>query len=163
MFRILLILFICIPVVEIYLFIEVGGLIGTPATIGLIILTAIIGAHMLKAQGISTLSRAQKNLDKNRIPATELVEGITLLICGAFLLTPGFFTDTVGFILLIPSSRRFFAKRIIQKYSGKIFSSFSRKFSYSNNDHEHKSSSGETIDGEYTKEVDNNIEIDHKK
>ena len=95
-----------IPIIEIYLFIEVGGVIGAPATIGIVLLTAIVGAWLFRAQGLSTLARARSSMEQGQIPAMELLEGPLLLLAGAFLLTPGFFTDALGFVLLIPSPRR---------------------------------------------------------
>jgi UPF0716 protein FxsA len=104
--RILLIIFILIPALEIYLFIEVGGYVGALTTVLLIMLTAIIGVWMLRIQGMSTLMRFQENLQRGQLPAMELAEGVVLVACGAFLITPGFFTDAVGFSLLMPTIRR---------------------------------------------------------
>jgi UPF0716 protein FxsA len=99
-------LLIGVPLIEIYLFIEVGRAIGAWPTIGLVILTAIAGVALLRVQGVLTLRRARISLDRQELPAFELLEGLTLLIAGALLLTPGFFTDAVGFLLLWPASRR---------------------------------------------------------
>ena len=104
--KILFILFLIIPISEIYLFIKVGGYVGTFSTMLLIILTAIVGVWMLRIQGISTLMRAQEMLSRGEIPAVEVAEGVILLICAVLLITPGFFTDTVGFLLLFPPIRR---------------------------------------------------------
>lgn len=149
MFRILFLLFLCIPVIEIFLFIEIGGLIGTAPTLALIVVTAVIGAQLLKIQGLSTLQRAKSNLNENKIPAQEIVEGIALLISGAFLLTPGFFTDTIGFILVIPHSRKIIAKWIISK--GTIFFASS----FTNKDENFNHFDDDIIEGEYTKEEPN--------
>ena len=154
MFRILLAIFIIIPIIEIYLFMKIGGMIGFPYTLAMIVLTAVIGASMLKWQGLSTLQRAQANLQDNKIPATELVEGIILLLCGALLLTPGFFTDTFGFLMLVPMIRRAIAKALIEK--GKIqmfnssgFSAFSTNHGFGQSPN---NKSEDIIDGEFTKE-----------
>ena len=159
MFRILLAIFIIVPIIEIYLFMRIGEMIGVWPTLGMIILTAAIGVSMLKWQGLSTLQRAQSNLQENKIPATELVEGIILLLCGALLLTPGFFTDTVGFLMLVPPIRQGVAKALVEK--GKIqmfngsgfkssgFSGFSTNGDFSQN---HNNQDGDIIDGEFTKD-----------
>jgi UPF0716 protein FxsA len=107
MFQRLVLLFIIVPILEIYLFITVGGMIGALSTILIIILTAITGAYLLRAQGIATIQKAQLNLLQGQLPAFELLEGILILIGGVLLLTPGFFTDTIGFIFLIPILRKY--------------------------------------------------------
>lgn len=105
-FRLLLILFLTIPLIEIYLLIKVGSLIGALPTVLLVIATAILGALLLRMQGFSTMRRVRTMLEHGQIPAVEMLEGVVLLICGALLLTPGFFTDTVGFLGLLPALRR---------------------------------------------------------
>lgn len=102
----LLLLFLLVPLVEIYILIEVGQEIGALSTIGLCVLTAVIGAALLRIQGLQTLTRAQENLNRGEIPAIEMFEGMALALGGALLLTPGFATDTLGFLCLIPWSRR---------------------------------------------------------
>ena len=93
----LLIAFIATPIIEIAVFIEVGGRIGLWSTIGIVILTAVIGTAMLRQQGISVLFRIQENLNANRMPVRELFDGVCLVAAGALLLTPGFVTDAIGF------------------------------------------------------------------
>lgn len=165
MFRIILALFIIIPIIEIFLFMRIGALIGIAPTLGMIVLTAVIGVSMLKMQGLSTLQRAQNNLQENKLPATELVEGIILLLCGALLLTPGFFTDTVGFLMLVPNIRRAAAKTIIKKgkfqfMNGSGFSGFSTdQERQSPND----SQDGDVIDGEFHHENSDNNSQEQKK
>lgn len=106
MFRLLLLLFLIIPAIEIALFIQVGGVIGVLATLLLIVTTAVLGAALLRMQGLHTLARVQQVTRRGEVPAVELVEGLMLLISGALLLTPGFFTDTIGFAVLLPAVRR---------------------------------------------------------
>ncbi len=101
----LLAAFILVPLIEIGLFIEVGGWIGLWPTLGLIILTAVIGTALLRQQGLATLRRAQSQMDAGQVPAKELFDGACLLFGGLLLLTPGFFTDAVGFLLLMPPIR----------------------------------------------------------
>lgn len=106
MFRILFLLFLTVPVLEIYLLIQVGSVIGALPTVGIVILTAVIGAYLLKQQGLSTLTRVQNTLQHGEIPAIEMLEGLVLIVTGALLLTPGFFTDAIGFLMLVPAIRR---------------------------------------------------------
>lgn len=103
---ILITVFLVVPVVEIWLLITVGSAIGAGLTILLVVLTAVIGAALVRAQGIATLARAQAMIKQGELPAIELLEGVALLLAGALLLTPGFFTDAVGFALLVPRLRR---------------------------------------------------------
>lgn len=105
MFPLIVALFLAVPVIEIYLLIQVGQVIGAGWTIMLVVLTAVIGVWLLRIQGLSTLTRAQQKLQSNELPAREILEGMALVVAGAFLLTPGFFTDTIGFLLLFPPTR----------------------------------------------------------
>lgn len=98
--------FLSVPLIEVWLLVKVGSLIGAGWTIFLVVLTAVIGAALVRAQGLSTLARIQELLHQGELPAVELLEGAALLIAGALLLTPGFLTDTVGFLLLLPPLRR---------------------------------------------------------
>ncbi len=116
-FSILLILFLTIPVLEIYLLIKVGSAIGAGLTVLIVLGTAILGAYLLKKQGLSTFSRAQQSLNNNEIPAMEMMEGLILLITGALLLTPGFFTDAIGFLCLIPMVRQYLVKKMIGQFT----------------------------------------------
>lgn len=107
----LLILLIVVPVVELYILIEIGQQIGAFATIGIIVLTGIIGAYLVKNQGFMVLKKIQYDLNQNILPGDSLLQGIIILAGGIFLLTPGFITDIIGFIFLIPISRE-----IVKKY-----------------------------------------------
>ena len=113
--RILLLLFIVMPVVEMWLLITVGGQIGAMATIGLVLLTAVVGAKLLREQGFETLWRGQSKLAEGQLPAQEIVEGIILAVSGALLLTPGFLTDAIGFAGLIPPIRVVVVGRLLSK------------------------------------------------
>ena len=99
-FPILLLLFLAVPVAEIYVLIEVGSALGAPMTIGLVILTAVVGAALMRVEGMATIARVQKEMRTGQLPATGIVEGALLLFSGALLLTPGFLTDAFGFILV---------------------------------------------------------------
>ncbi len=102
---IFLIIFIAIPLLEIFLFIQVGGAIGAWLTLFLVVATAVIGINMLRRQGLRTLRNAQLRMAEDKLPAYELLEGLLLLIAAVVLITPGFFTDAVGFALLISRFR----------------------------------------------------------
>ncbi len=115
MFRILFLLFLTVPLVEIYFLIEVGQEIGALTTILLCILTAAIGAILLKIQGILTLMRAREKLRLGEIPADNLLEGLILLVAAVLLLTPGFITDVIGFLCLVPSLRSMLALRMLSQ------------------------------------------------
>ncbi|MFZ9022162.1 MAG: FxsA family protein [Litorivicinaceae bacterium] len=115
-----LLLFMLIPIVEMWILIEVGGWIGALPTIGLVVLTATIGLSLLKQQGLSTLMRARRKMDEGAIPASELVSGVMIAVGGALLLTPGFVTDALGFALLIPQTRKWLLIKLIDRYRDKI-------------------------------------------
>jgi UPF0716 protein FxsA len=115
-----LIIFMLVPVVEMWILIEVGGWIGALPTIALVVLTATLGLSLLKRQGLSTLLSARRKMDEGSIPASELVSGVMIAVGGALLLTPGFVTDAVGFALLIPQTRQWLLFRLIDRYRDKI-------------------------------------------
>lgn len=130
--RFLLILFIVVPIVEMTLLIEVGARIGAMATIGLVLLTAVLGLNLLRQQGFSTLMRVNEKLESGELPAQEIAEGLLLAIGGALLLTPGFFTDAIGFACLLPWSRRWLVKRgLLDKGFGQTQSTFNSNSSSS--------------------------------
>lgn len=114
-FRALLLLFLLVPLVEIWFLIQVGRVIGAGWTVFFVVFTAVLGAALLRAQGLTTLQRVQASLEQGRLPAMELLEGLMLLVAGALLLTPGFVTDAFGFLLLVPPLRRQMAKWLIRK------------------------------------------------
>ncbi|MEP0521761.1 MAG: FxsA family protein [Hyphomicrobiales bacterium] len=99
-----------IPLMEIAAFVLVGGQIGLWATLGLVVVTAIIGSFLLRWQGLSLVSRIQNELAAQRLPAKDMVRGVMLLLAGVMLLTPGFVTDTIGFLLFVPGLQDVFWK-----------------------------------------------------
>jgi len=105
-FPYLLAAFIAVPILEIWLLLRVGSAIGGGTTILVVIFTAILGAYLVRQQGFATLASVQNQMNAGRLPAMEMAEGLALLIAGAVLLTPGFFTDALGFALLTPPIRR---------------------------------------------------------
>lgn len=102
----LLILFIAVPLIEIGLFIQVGGWLGLWPTLAIVVVTAVAGTALVRSQGARALSQLKSSFDDLRDPTEPLAHGAMILFSGALLLTPGFFTDAVGFALLIPGVRR---------------------------------------------------------
>lgn len=105
-------LFIIIPLVELYLIITVGEYIGALWTVILVLATAVVGVRLLRYQGMSTLARAQRNMAQGTLPAMEMMEGVVLAVGGVLLITPGFLTDTLGFLCLIPVTRKWLIQMI---------------------------------------------------
>lgn len=140
--KILFIFFLVVPFVEIYLLLQIGGFIGVFPTVLLVVFTAVLGAFLLRQQGFSTWQRFQDGLAKGQIPAVEMIEGPILLVGGALLLTPGFFTDVLGFACLIPAVRRKIAMYIVENHLIQAGTPFQQNSSVD----------GSVIEGEYKKE-----------
>jgi len=155
MLRIWPVLFIVVPLVELYLIIEVGSVIGALWTVLLVVLTAVIGVSLLRIQGFNTLNRARQNMEMGTLPAMEMMEGMILAVGGAFLITPGFITDTLGFLCLIPATRRAMIRYLMQhsRIHGQGFYSHGTTHNsrghgdHGHNDHGHHK--GRTIEGEF--------------
>ena len=150
MFRILFLLFLVVPLVEIFFLIQVGQVIGAGWTIFLVVATAVIGAFLLRLQGFQTLQRAQTSMARGEIPAMEMLEGLCLLVSGALLLTPGFVTDTLGFLLLVPPVRQIMIGQML-KNSQMIFSRrssahFQQRYSDSGKRRDESVIEGEVVD-----------------
>ena len=111
----LFLIFIGIPAIEVFLMIKIGGKIGALNTVSLIFLTAIIGIYFAKLEGIKTMRAGAMNLYQNKIPIYEMVSGASIAIAALFLMIPGFFTDTIGFLLLIPFTRKLLINFFIRK------------------------------------------------
>ena len=112
-----ILLIIGIPTIEIYLMIKVGGIVGALNTILLIFFTAITGIYFAKIAGLSTLRSGVNQLIKKEIPVYEIISGAALAFAAFLLILPGFLTDIVGFLLIIPVTRKFFIKLIATKYN----------------------------------------------
>lgn len=108
-------LFLITTLIEIYVLIAVGSVIGGFFTIVLILLTAFIGAYLFKYQGLSTLKDAQLSAAQGIAPTTQIMEGVIILICGVLLLTPGFVTDAIGFLGLVPYTRKAFVRALMSR------------------------------------------------
>lgn len=107
-----LILFIAMPIIEIAVLLRVGEALGWFPTLGIVVLTAILGTAMLRQQGLATLNKARQRMGAGQMPAQEMLEGVLLMVGGVLLLTPGFVTDAFGFACLLPWSRQWLAKKI---------------------------------------------------
>ena len=111
----LFLIFICLPALEIYLLIEVGGQVGALNTVALIFLTAVIGLYFAKYQGLQTLKSGMVNLYQNKIPIYEMMSGASIAIAAFLLIIPGFFTDLIGFLLLVPVTRKILFNLTLRK------------------------------------------------
>ena len=140
-FAVLLLLLLTVPLLEIYLLISIGKIIGAGTTVLVVVLTAVVGAWLLRLQGLQTLRRVQRAADKGELPAVELVEGLMLLISGVLLLTPGLFTDAIGFIALVPGIRRRMAQALLKHFIDRAQTNLHVRTSQSN-----------TIEGSYRRE-----------
>jgi UPF0716 protein FxsA len=107
------VLFIAVPVIEIGVFIQVGGLIGLWPTLAIVLLTAVAGTALLKQQGLATMRRAQDSMNRGEMPLREVFDGACLLFAGALLLTPGFVTDAAGLALFLPPVRDALRRTIV--------------------------------------------------
>ncbi len=112
---VLIVLFLTVPLIEIMLFIKVGGVIGAVPTILIIIATAIAGGILLRVQGLSVWRRAQASLNRGEMPVAEVFDGLCLLLAGLVLLTPGFLTDAFGLLLFIPPLRRWIGRGLLRR------------------------------------------------
>ena len=106
MFAALALFFLVVPFVELFVLIQVGQAIGALPTIALLVVVSVVGAWLVKREGLGVVRRAQEQVRRGQVPATELVDGVLILFAGALLLTPGFFTDVFGIALMIPAVRR---------------------------------------------------------
>ncbi len=115
MFKIILFLFITVPLAELYVLIEVGSNIGGLSTILLCLFTAAFGGLLIRWQGLETLIAAQRELLQGGLPATQVLHGILLAVAGLLLFLPGLITDTIGFLLLVPSFRLLIIRRAMRR------------------------------------------------
>lgn len=120
MFKFLFALFVLIPLLEMALLIHVGGIIGMWPTLFMVIATAALGILLVRREGLRTLINIQQRLSQQHIPGKELLDGAMILVAGALLLTPGFFTDAIGFLLVFPISRSVLRATIMHLLAGKI-------------------------------------------
>jgi UPF0716 protein FxsA len=148
-------LFIVMPILEMWVLITVGGIIGPLLTIGLVLLTACIGLALLKHQGRGALLSARQKLQANEVPAREMADGLFFAVGGALLLTPGFITDAIGFACLTPGVRtiviRFFSTHLFRSANLRSRGFYSQTGSASST---HEPKSGKVIDGDFERHQD---------
>lgn len=143
-------LFVIMTLLEIYVLVSVGESIGGLSTILLVIVTALIGSTLLKQQGWSTMAKAQNAMANGQTPALEMLEGVVILISGVLLLTPGFITDAIGLLGLMPFSRMYFINHILSKNTEKLFPQKDSVFIHKSKPVTKKNSDkNDTIDGEF--------------
>jgi UPF0716 protein FxsA len=116
MFLRLVLLFTVVPLVELFLLIQLGGLIGVWATVAIVVLTGVLGAHLTRLQGLRTVRRLREELASGSLPAATLVDGMLILAAGAVLLTPGLLTDAAGFFLLVPAGRALVRRQVMAAF-----------------------------------------------
>ncbi len=151
MFRILFSLFLLIPLLEIYLLIKVGGIIGAWPTVFLVVFTAVLGAFLLRHQGLFTLNKVQTAMARGELPTMAMLEGVVLILCGALLLTPGFFTDALGFLGLVPPLRQAAIRALLTRG---MVSAMGGAYQQRHPHHEGHGEGPRTINGEYRREDD---------
>ncbi len=166
----LLFLFVAIPVAELVVLLKVGTMIGVLKTVALVFLTAILGAWLLKQQGLATLLKARERMNSGELPAQQVAEGLILAAGGAMLLTPGFITDFFGFMCLLPFTRHWLVAQAIKKltivgsassftFTGQSGSQdpFGRQKPFD------RDAGGDIIEGEYRDETENSYDRIDKK
>jgi UPF0716 protein FxsA len=119
---VLLLLFLIVPIVELYVIIQVGQAIGALPTLALLVGISIAGAWLVRREGIGVWQRAQGQLQRGEMPTTELIDGVLILVAGALMLTPGFVTDGVGLFLLLPPTRALMRTALVRRYRGRLVS-----------------------------------------
>lgn len=122
MFARLLLLFTLVPLVELYLLIEVGTVIGGLNTILLVLGTGALGAFLARLEGLRTLGQIQRSLNQGLVPAEEMVDGVIILVAGLLLITPGILTDACGFLMLIPTTRNAFKRWLRRRFDRAVAS-----------------------------------------
>jgi len=118
--RFIFLCFLVIPIVEMLVLLKVGSFIGTFYTVALVLMTAVIGVSLLRRQGLSAFLRANEKMQAGQMPVEEMGEGLMLAVAGALLLTPGFVTDGIGFLLLTPGVRRYLATKWLSSMVRKL-------------------------------------------
>ena len=167
--RLLFLMFITVPIIEMWVLIQVGAKFGALSTIAAVLLTAVLGLALLRQQGFNTLLKLNQRMEHGELPAKEILEGVVLAVGGALLLTPGFITDAIGFACLLPFSRQLLVGAFLRKGLMKASQGpFKPPFESQSSGHRHRqgqpfdsqrtgsvepeSSKSETIDGEFHRE-----------
>ena len=142
-------IFVVVTLAEIYVLVSVGQAIGGLSTVLLVVITAFIGTSLLRQQGWSTMAKAQQSMADGRTPAMEMLEGVVILVSGILLLTPGFLTDGLGLLGLMPWSRHYFINHFLEKNAERVFKSRNSVFINRSATTDSKSKKDETIEGEF--------------
>ncbi|BAF61998.1 FxsA family protein [Candidatus Vesicomyidisocius calyptogenae] len=143
-------IFVVMTLLEIYILASVGAAIGGFLTVLLVIITAFIGFFLLKQQGYSTIAKAQNTISNNQTSTFVRLEGVVIVVSGVLLLTPGFITDMIGLLGLLPFSRSYFINRILEKNAKKIFNNnHSGSIIKTQNNQPQQSNEKNTIEGEF--------------
>ena len=116
----LVLLFLVVPIIELYIIVQVASGMGVMETIGLLILISVIGAWLVRVQGLAVLGRVQGQLAQGNVPGKELVDGLLILLAGALMLTPGFMTDAFGLLLLMPPTRAVVRTILVHRYRDRV-------------------------------------------
>ncbi|MEQ8843064.1 MAG: FxsA family protein [Acidimicrobiales bacterium] len=120
MFRFLVIAFIIVPIIEIYLIVQVDAAIGGWETLGLLVFDSVVGAWLVRREGFSILANVRGSLSRGEAPTNDLIDGMLVLFAGALMLTPGFLTDGLGFLLLLPPTRAVVRNTLKSRFTGSI-------------------------------------------
>nr|ACX30622.1 hypothetical protein FPPX45A23_0022 [uncultured bacterium ARCTIC96BD-19] len=142
-------IFVVVTLAEIYVLVSVGQAIGGLSTVLLVVVTAFIGSSLLRQQGWSTMAKAQQSMSEGRTPAIEMMEGVVILVSGILLLTPGFLTDALGLLGLMPWSRSYFINHFLEKNAERVFKQRNSVFINRASSSEKKSNKDDTIEGEF--------------
>ncbi|MBA4732719.1 MAG: FxsA family protein [Candidatus Thioglobus sp.] len=142
-------IFVVVTLAEIYVLVSVGQAIGGLSTVLLVVITAFIGTSLLRQQGWSTMAKAQQSMAEGRTPAMEMLEGVVIFVSGILLLTPGFLTDGLGLLGLMPWSRHYFINHFLEKNAERVFKSRNSVFINRSETTDSKSKKDETIEGEF--------------
>ena len=142
-------IFVVVTLAEIYVLVSVGQAIGGLSTVLLVVITAFIGSSLLRQQGWSTMAKAQQSMSEGRTPAMEMMEGVVILVSGILLLTPGFLTDALGLLGLMPWSRSYFINHFLEKNAERVFKQRNSVFINRTNSSAKKSNKDDTIEGEF--------------
>ena len=142
-------IFVVVTLAEIYVLVSVGQAIGGLSTVLLVVISAFIGSSLLRQQGWSTMAKAQQSMSEGRTPAMEMMEGVVILVSGILLLTPGFLTDALGLLGLMPWSRSYFINHFLEKNAERVFKQRNSVFINRTNSSAKKSNKDDTIEGEF--------------
>ena len=156
----LLLALLAIPLIEIAGFVSIGGSIGVWPTLAWVVLTAILGIWVIRGQGYAVLQTARRDLNERRIPLTSVIDGALVFVAGLLLVAPGFFTDALGFVLLVPPMRGLLTRLLVRRMqrSPNVHIHMASYGTSSNGNGRHTADAGPVIDGEVVGRNDNDDE-----